>query len=86
MLVVNIRYPVVSRVMHGFDAAQRTPPFHSIFFIPFRDTLFRLAPSYSRMHPMEEARIAPLSLPHPTVLTEPFPCCLSYHDILCKRG
>jgi hypothetical protein len=53
MLVVNIRYPAVSRVMHDFDTGT---PFHSISSF-HSVTPFRLALSYSRMHPMEEARI-----------------------------
>ena len=79
MLVVNIRYPVVSRVMHGFDLGT---PFHSISsFHPV--TPFRLALLYSRMHPMVEARIAPSASPYSAHGTSP--CCLSYHDIMQAR-
>jgi hypothetical protein len=64
MLVVNIRYPVVSRVIHGFDAA--TPfPFHSVTPFSFGTIIFSDASNEGSTH------IAP-SLPHPTVLTEQF--------------
>ncbi len=66
MLVVNNHYPVVP---HVFCTISMQAP-----FIPFRDT-FSLALSYSRTHPMEEARVAP-SLPHPTSAHGTLPCCL----------
>lgn len=59
--------PMVSRVVHGFRC--RHP--HSIFFIPFRDTFLFGTIIFSDASNGGSAHIAP-SLPHPTVLTEPF--------------